>query len=70
MQAPVGRLDLLFSRPFFLFDEGAVRSTAYCWEGRLAFVHELVGAGAGGNEAQARALAIEQFAPEPEPAWD
>ncbi len=68
MQAPVRRLDLLFRRPFYLFDEGAVLSTAYEWEGRLAFVHELVGTGGGGDEP--RALAIEQFAPASEPAWD
>jgi hypothetical protein len=69
MQAPVGRLDLLFNRPFHLFDEGAVLSTAYEWEGRLAFVHELVGTGAGGDEPRPRALAVEQFAAR-EPAWD
>jgi hypothetical protein len=66
MQTPVGCLDLLFSRPFHLFDEGAVLSTAYEWGGRLAFVHELVGIGAGGDEP--RALAIEQFDRAPEPA--
>jgi hypothetical protein len=66
LRTPVRRLDLLFRRPFFLFDEGAVRSTAYEWEGRLAFVHELVGAG----DDEPRALAIEQFAPGAEPAWD
>ena len=70
MRTPVGRLDLLFRRPFFLSDEGAVLSTAYDWEGRLAFVHELVGTGAGGQEPRARALAVEQFAPTPEPVWD
>jgi len=68
MQTPVGRLDLLFSHPFYLFDEGAVLSSAYEWEGRLAFVHELVASGGGGDEP--RALAIEQFALAPEPAWD
>jgi hypothetical protein len=70
MQMPVRRLDLLFRRPFYLFDEGAVLSTAYEWEGRLAFVHELVSTASGGDEP--RALAIEQFAPapEPEPAWN
>jgi hypothetical protein len=70
MQTPVGRLDLLFRRPFYLCDEGAVLSTAYEWEGRMAFVHELVGTVAGGDEPRARALAVEQFAPTPEPAWD
>jgi hypothetical protein len=69
MRSPVGRLDLLFSRPFSLFDEGAVLSTAYEWEDGLAFVHELVGTGAGGDEPRPRALAIEQFAAR-EPAWD
>ena len=68
LRTPVGRLDLLFRRPFFLFDEGAVRSTAYEWAGGLAFVHELVGTGAGGDVP--RALAIEQFGPEPEPSWN
>jgi hypothetical protein len=86
MRTPVGRLDLLFRRPFYLFDEGAVLSTAYEWDGRLAFVHELVGTppreirtpsprfrgdpGTGGGGDGPRALAIEQFAPGPEPAWD
>jgi hypothetical protein len=60
MQAPVRRLDLLFSRPFYLFDEGAVRSTAHEWEGGVAFVHEFV----CGDEPRPRAVAIEQF------AWD
>jgi hypothetical protein len=60
MQAPVRRLDLLFSRPFSLFDEGAVLTTAHEWEGGLAFVHELV----AGDEPRPRALAVEQF------AWD
>jgi hypothetical protein len=68
MQTPVGRLDLLLSRPFYLFDDGAVVSTAYEWKGRLAFVHELVCTEGGGDEP--RAMAIEQFAPAPEPAWD
>ncbi len=67
MRTPVGRLDLLFSRPFSLFDEGAVLSTAHEWEGGLAFVHELVGTGAGGDEP--RALAIEQFDPAQGPPW-
>jgi hypothetical protein len=70
MQTPMRRLDLLFNRPFFLFDQGAVLSTAYEWEGGLAFVHELVGAGAGAADDEPRALAIEQFASGPEPAWD
>jgi len=60
MQAPARRLDLLFSRPFYLFDEGAVASTVSEWEGGLAFVHEFFGAG----EPRPRAVAIEQF------AWD
>ncbi|HKF77035.1 MAG TPA: acyl-CoA thioesterase [Candidatus Dormibacteraeota bacterium] len=60
MQAPMVRLDVLFSRPFYLFDEGTVRSTAYEWEGGMAFVHEL----AARDEPRPRALAIEQF------AWD
>jgi len=67
MKTPVDRLDVLFSRPFYLFDEGAVLSTAYEWRGRLAFVHELVGTAGGADEP--RALAIEQFAPAPERAW-
>jgi hypothetical protein len=59
MQAPVARLDVLFSRPFYLFDEGLVVSTAYEWEGGLAFVHEFIS-----HDPRPRALAIEQF------AWD
>src|SRR5262249_26268984 len=68
MQAPARCLHVLFSRPFCLLDEGAVRSTAYEWEGRLAFVHELVGLG---EESRPRAAAVEQFgAVAPEPAWN
>jgi hypothetical protein len=67
LKTPVDRLDLLFSRPYYLFDEGAVLSTAYEWEGGLAFIHELVGTERGGDEP--RALAIEQFAPTADPAW-
>jgi hypothetical protein len=65
LRAPVSRIDLLLRRPFFLFDEGEVRSTAYEWDGRLAFVHELAGAG----EDEPRALAIERFGPAEAPAW-
>ena len=68
MRTAAARLDLLFKRPFFLADEGAVLSTAYEWAGGLAFVHELVGAGPGGEEP--RAIAVERFGPAPEPAWD
>jgi hypothetical protein len=68
MKTPIDRLDLLFSRPFYLFDEGAVLSTAYEWEGGLAFVHELVGTDRGVDEP--RAIVIEQFTPTAEPAWN
>jgi len=54
----VRRLDLLFNRPFFLFDQGVVVSSAHRWKGRLVFIHELKGI----DDDQARALAIEQFA--------
>jgi acyl-CoA thioesterase FadM len=53
----VRRIDLLFDRPFFLFDEGFVVSSAYESDGKLVFVHELAAAGDG----QARAIASEQF---------
>ena len=66
LRTPVRRLDLLFSRPFFLFDEGAVRSSAYEWEGRLVFINELVGS----HEDRPRALVIEQFSLPEERAWD
>jgi hypothetical protein len=66
LRTPVRRLDLLFNRPFFLFDEGAVRSSAYEWEGRLVFIHELVGS----EEDQPRALVTEQFSLPKERAWD
>jgi hypothetical protein len=66
LRTPVRRLDLLFNRPFFLFDEGAVRSSAYEWEGRLVFIHELVGS----EESQPRALVTEQFSLPEERAWD
>jgi hypothetical protein len=60
MRAAPGRLDLLFQRPYFLFDEGAVVSIAYEWDGGLAFVHEFVDAGAD-DPARPRAVAIERF---------
>jgi len=56
MRQPLSRLDLHLVRPFFLFDEGAVRTTASEWEGRLVFVHEL----RAGDET--RAVVVEQFA--------
>lgn len=57
LSTPLRRLDLLFNRPFFLFDEGTVLSSAHEWQGRLVFVHELIGTEGG----EPRALAIEQF---------
>ncbi len=57
LSTPLRRLDLLFNRPFFLFDEGVVLSSAHEWQGRLVFVHELIGVEGG----EPRALAIEQF---------
>jgi hypothetical protein len=66
LRTPVRRLDLLFNRPFFLFDEGAVRSSAHEWNGRMVFIHELVGSG----ENQPRALVTEQFSLPEESAWD
>ncbi len=66
LRTPVRRLDLLFNRPFFLFDQGAVRSSAHEWKGRMVFIHELVGSG----ENQPRALVTEQFSLPEERAWD
>jgi len=66
LRTPVRRLDLLFNRPFFLFDEGTVCSSAYEWEGRLLFIHELVGS----EKDQPRALVTEQFSLPKERAWD
>lgn len=66
LRTPVRRLDLLFNRPFFLFDEGAVRSSAYEWNGRMVFIHELAGSG----ENQPRALVTEQFSLPEERGWD
>jgi hypothetical protein len=54
---PVLRLDLVFNRPFFLFDQGTVLSSAYEWQDRLVFVHDLVGAA----DDQPRASVLEQF---------
>ena len=66
LSAPVRRLDLLFNSPFFLFDAGTVVSTANEWQGRLVFMHELIG-----DEGEPpRALAIEQFAVGEQTAWD
>jgi hypothetical protein len=66
LQTPLRRLDLLFNRPFFLFDEGAVGSSAYEWQGRLVFIHELLGPG----EDQPRALVSEQFSLPEDLVWD
>ena len=66
LQTPVRRIDLLLNRPFFLLDEGAVWSSAYEWEGRLVFIHELVGS----ENDQPRALVTEQFSLPKERAWD
>ena len=60
IRVPPERLDVLFQRPYFLFDEGTVVSTAYEWCGGLAFVHEFVDAGAEGA-ARPRAVALERF---------
>jgi acyl-CoA thioesterase FadM len=57
LQRPLRRLDLLFHRPFFLFDEGVVISSGYESQGRLAFIHELVGSEGG----EPRAVVIEQW---------
>jgi len=70
MRTPVGRLDLLFSRPVLpVRTRGAVLSTAH--EGRAGgwlFVHELVGTGAGGGRAAGpRDRAVSN--PAQEPAW-
>lgn len=57
LATPVHRLDLVFNRPFFLFDQGAIRSSAYDWQGRVVFIHELIGT----TDDEPRAVAIEQF---------
>jgi hypothetical protein len=60
MRVPPRRLDVLFQRPYFLFDEGAVVSAAYEWCGGLAFVHEFLDAGVE-ETSRPRAVVIEQF---------
>jgi len=57
LASPVRQLDLVFNRPFFLFDEGAVVSSAFDWQDRLVFIHDLVTIG----DEDARATVIEQF---------
>src|SRR5215472_12518225 len=64
IRVPLDRLDVLFQRPYYLFDEGAVVSTAYEWRGGLAFVHEYVEA-EDEPRIRPRAVAIEQFPGEP-----
>lgn len=66
MRVPMERLDVLFQRPYFLFEEGVVVSTAYEWCDRLAFVHEFVDAGVGSG-GRPRAVAIERFPEQPRP---
>jgi hypothetical protein len=65
--SPVQQLDLVFHRPFFLFDDAAVHTSAYDWQGCLVFIHDLVGT----REDDPRATVIEQFncADSPSPLW-
>lgn len=63
LRVPLERLDILFQRPFYLFDRGLVISSAHEWHGKLAFVHEFLGSGA--MDSRPRAVAIEQFPGEP-----
>lgn len=64
MRSPPQQLDILFERPYYLFDQGVVVSSAYDWRGGLAFVHEFAGPR---TERGPRAVAIEQFGDEPSP---
>ncbi len=63
LRVPLERLDMVFQRPFYLFDRGVVVSSVHEWRGKLAFVHEFVGSGS--MDGRPRTVAIEQFPSEP-----
>jgi acyl-CoA thioesterase FadM len=44
LSLPLQKVDLLFTRPVFLFDTVVVQTQAYAIDERLTFVHRLVGA--------------------------
>ena len=41
LSQPVRQIDAELARPYYAFDNGTVESKAYCYQGRLAFVHRL-----------------------------
>ena len=57
LSLPLRELDLLFSKPFYLFDQGRARSRAFRAPEGVVFVHELVKE--GGNDPHA--LVVERF---------
>jgi hypothetical protein len=59
VRLPVRAIRAIFTRPFYLFDEGLVLSLAYRWNDRLVFVHELVAR--TGSRDKPHAIALEEF---------
>lgn len=57
LSLPVRELDLLYSRPFYLFDQGKVRTRAFRAPEGVVFVHELVKDGL----TDPHALVVERF---------
>lgn len=54
---PVREMDLLFSRPYYLFDQGKVRTRALRGPEGVVFVHELI----KDDPADPHALVVERF---------
>jgi len=57
LSLPMRELDLLYSRPFYLFDQGRAKSRAFRSQEGVVFVHELVKEGS----TDPHALVVERF---------
>jgi hypothetical protein len=57
LSLPLRELDLLYSRPFYLFDQGKVRTRAFRAPEGVVFIHELVKDGLNDPHA----LVVERF---------
>ena len=58
LRLPIQGIDMMFTRPYYLFDRGVVCSQAYRWKNRLVFVHQLL---ADDKPADVHAIAVERF---------
>lgn len=57
LSLPVREMDMLFLRPFYLFDQGKVRTRAFRGPGGLTFIHELI----KDDPTEPHALVVERF---------